>query len=316
MIILDGTAVNQDGRSSSLTAPNGPAQQAAMRLAVADASQHLGGNRLDSMQCHGTGTSLGDPIEIGAVNAVHGGKRRAAGGGGAGGAGGGAGGASSRAGAGAGHEGSSLFSSSSSSLSSSSSQPPLVLQAVKSYMGHCETAAGIMGLIQPLVGLAQASSAKVLHLTALNPHIGNVMKAANARGGGEGGNPAAAAALSMHNPRQTSGAAASSRGGSGGQESSSSCGVGAFAFQGTNAHAIVVITREQPGAGGVHRGGVGGGGGGGGCGLMFERKRHWPTPTESAPERPVAGVVSYLEGRVGGSEGRGATVRAAALGRA
>ena len=52
-IILDGTAVNQDGRSSSLTAPNGPAQQAAMRLAVADAFQHLGGNRLDSMQCHG-----------------------------------------------------------------------------------------------------------------------------------------------------------------------------------------------------------------------------------------------------------------------
>jgi acyl transferase domain-containing protein len=40
-----------------------------------------------------------------------------------------------------------------------------VLQAVKSYMGHCETAAGIMGLIQPLSSLAKATSAKVLHLT-------------------------------------------------------------------------------------------------------------------------------------------------------
>ena len=58
VIILDGTSVNQDGRSSSLTAPNGPAQQAAMRSAVADAFQQLGATPLDSMQCHGTGTSL------------------------------------------------------------------------------------------------------------------------------------------------------------------------------------------------------------------------------------------------------------------
>ena len=41
-IILDGTCVNQDGRSSSLTAPNGPAQQFCMRLVLHDA-QHMDG---------------------------------------------------------------------------------------------------------------------------------------------------------------------------------------------------------------------------------------------------------------------------------
>jgi acyl transferase domain-containing protein len=65
---------NQDGRSSSLTAPNGPAQQSCMRLVMHDA-QHMDGVALDNMQMHGTGTSLGDPIEIGATVAVHG-KRR------------------------------------------------------------------------------------------------------------------------------------------------------------------------------------------------------------------------------------------------
>ena len=34
---LRGSAVGQDGRSSALTAPNGPAQQAVMRMALAEA---------------------------------------------------------------------------------------------------------------------------------------------------------------------------------------------------------------------------------------------------------------------------------------
>jgi acyl transferase domain-containing protein len=41
-VFVNGTAVNQDGRSSSLTAPNGPAQQAAMRLAIAECGGGLG----------------------------------------------------------------------------------------------------------------------------------------------------------------------------------------------------------------------------------------------------------------------------------
>ena len=67
-VLLLGTAVNQDGRSSSLTAPNGPSQQALIRTAVAAAS--LPATRLSLLSMHGTGTSLGDPIEVGAALAV------------------------------------------------------------------------------------------------------------------------------------------------------------------------------------------------------------------------------------------------------
>lgn len=60
-----GSAVNQDGRSSSLTAPNGPAQTMLIRtaLAVADAQP----SQISLVAVHGTGTPLGDPIEIGAL---------------------------------------------------------------------------------------------------------------------------------------------------------------------------------------------------------------------------------------------------------
>ena len=66
--LLVSTAVNQDGSSASLTAPNGPSQQEVMRAALSFSGTHPG--EITNLQMHGTGTPLGDPIEIGAANAV------------------------------------------------------------------------------------------------------------------------------------------------------------------------------------------------------------------------------------------------------
>ena len=60
-----GSAYNQAGRSSGLTAPNGPAQTTLIRTAVAAA--HLEPRDVAFVSVHGTGTPLGDPIEIGAL---------------------------------------------------------------------------------------------------------------------------------------------------------------------------------------------------------------------------------------------------------
>ena len=65
LVLLAGTAVNQGGRASSLTAPNGPSQQEVVRLALRGAG--LAVRQVAGLQLHGTGTSLGDPIEVGAA---------------------------------------------------------------------------------------------------------------------------------------------------------------------------------------------------------------------------------------------------------
>ena len=62
---LLGGAVRQDGRSASLTAPNGQAQQALLNAAIADAATMAAW--LAHIEAHGTGTTLGDPIEVGAL---------------------------------------------------------------------------------------------------------------------------------------------------------------------------------------------------------------------------------------------------------
>lgn len=68
LAVFRGSAVNQDGRSSSLTAPNGPSQQAAIRQALQ--ASVLEPQNVTGVQLHGTGTPLGDPIELGAIQAV------------------------------------------------------------------------------------------------------------------------------------------------------------------------------------------------------------------------------------------------------
>jgi acyl transferase domain-containing protein/SAM-dependent methyltransferase len=68
LAVIRGSAVNQDGRSGGLTAPNGPAQEAVIRAALAAAG--VESHEVSYLEAHGTGTSLGDPIEVRAASAV------------------------------------------------------------------------------------------------------------------------------------------------------------------------------------------------------------------------------------------------------
>ncbi|MFF3577201.1 SDR family NAD(P)-dependent oxidoreductase [Streptomyces mirabilis] len=73
LAVLRGTAVNQDGRSQGLSAPNGPAQEQVIRRAL-----ELSGLEpadIDYVEAHGTGTTLGDPIEANALAEVFGDSR-------------------------------------------------------------------------------------------------------------------------------------------------------------------------------------------------------------------------------------------------
>jgi myxalamid-type polyketide synthase MxaE and MxaD len=66
--IIRGTAVNQDGHSTVLTAPNGLSQRAIIRAALQNA--HVEGTEISYVETHGTGTALGDPIEVEALGEV------------------------------------------------------------------------------------------------------------------------------------------------------------------------------------------------------------------------------------------------------
>lgn len=63
--VIRGSAVNSDGRSAGLTQPYGPAQEALVRTALADAQ--LAPADIDYVEAHGTGTPIGDPIEAEAL---------------------------------------------------------------------------------------------------------------------------------------------------------------------------------------------------------------------------------------------------------
>ncbi|QKW37596.1 SDR family NAD(P)-dependent oxidoreductase [Actinomadura sp. NAK00032] len=125
LAVVRGSAVNQDGASSGLTAPSGRAQEEMLRAALADAG--LPGSAVSYLEAHGTGTALGDPIELGAAWRVLG-PGRAAG-------------------------------------------PPLRVGSVKSNVGHCESAAGIVAVIKTVLALRHGLIPANLHFAEPNPQV-------------------------------------------------------------------------------------------------------------------------------------------------
>ncbi len=119
--LIRGSAENQDGRSNGFTAPNGLAQADVARRALDNAG--VKPEEVTFVETHGTGTALGDPIEVEALQAVYG-------------------------------EG-----------------PPLTLGAVKTNIGHLESAAGVAGVVKVALSLKHRQIPPNLNLESLSPHL-------------------------------------------------------------------------------------------------------------------------------------------------
>ena len=68
LAVIRGSAMNQDGATSGFTVPNGRAQEAVIRQALRNGG--VAPAAVGYVEAHGTGTSLGDPIELDALDAV------------------------------------------------------------------------------------------------------------------------------------------------------------------------------------------------------------------------------------------------------
>src|SRR5690606_19690927 len=68
--LVRGSAVNNNGNGSGFTVPDSQAQERLMRAALAQAG--IEAATIDYLEAHGTGTALGDPVELAAAAAVYG----------------------------------------------------------------------------------------------------------------------------------------------------------------------------------------------------------------------------------------------------
>ena len=123
--VIAGSAVNHDGRSNGMLAPNPDAQEAVLRKAYKDAG--INPRDVDYIEAHGTGTILGDPIEADALGRVVG-------------------------------------------LGRADDRPAL-LGAVKSNVGHLESAAGAASLAKMALSLRHDKLPPSINYAGPNPYI-------------------------------------------------------------------------------------------------------------------------------------------------
>ncbi|MFD3806989.1 SDR family NAD(P)-dependent oxidoreductase [Streptomyces sp. NPDC058619] len=129
--VLRGSAVNHGGRTNSLTAPNPDAQAACIVKAHRRAG--VDPRTVGYVETHGTGTELGDPIEVEGLKSAFG----------------------------------ELYA----DHGAAPGQPHVVLGAVKTNTGHLEAAAGVTGLIKALLAMRHGAIPGNVHLETLNPHL-------------------------------------------------------------------------------------------------------------------------------------------------
>nr|AEC04356.1 polyketide synthase [Chitinophaga sancti] len=124
--VIRGTAVNHDGKSNSLRAPNLVAQKQVISAALADAA--IPAASISYIETHGTGTALGDPIEVQALREAF-------------------------------------------EEDHAKGEAFCGLGTVKTNIGHCESAAGIAGLIKLILSMQHQQLPGILHFKRLNPFL-------------------------------------------------------------------------------------------------------------------------------------------------
>ncbi len=125
LAVIAGSAVNHDGRSNGLIAPNPDAQADVLRRAYQDAG--INPRTVDYIEAHGTGTVLGDPIEAQALGRVIGRGRPA--------------------------------------------DKPVLLGAIKTNVGHMESAAGAASLVKMVLSLQHDKLPPSINYAGPNPYI-------------------------------------------------------------------------------------------------------------------------------------------------